>query len=232
MSTNQDKPEVTPEDVAEEVRKAVEDGRDIGQEVERITREALSVGRLEMDRMKKVIEGVGRGASEGAGDSTGPGREAVSQALDGLQNALLQSFENARLALEETTSRANQYSEEELKQRLGELRDMETTMLDTLSATAKSGLHTGSEILEDLVRHARRSGTQLGSEVESSMRTLAKSLPEALRETAEAGLGAARETGARAAEAASGLFKGMADAIRDSEEKRQSDKGSGSDGER
>lgn len=228
MSTNQDQPGVSPEQVEEQVRKAVEDGRDIAQEVERITSEALSLGRLEMERMKGVIEGVAKGASEGAGDSPAPGREAVSEALDGLQNAMLESFESARLAIEESTSKAGEYSEAELKQRLAELRDMEKTLLDTLSATARSGANTGTEILEDLIKHARRSGTKLGSEVETSMRSLARSLPEALRETAVAGFGAARETSARAAEAASGLFKGMADALRESD----SGKGKDSGGER
>ncbi len=220
MSTNQEQPGISPEHVEAEVRQAVEDGRDIAQEVERITGEALSLGRLEMERMKKVIAGVARGASEGAGDSPAPGREAVSEALDGLQNALLQSFENAKLALEESTSKVNEYSETELKQRLAELRDMEKTLLDTLSATAKSGTSTGTEILEDLIKHARRSGTRLGSEVETSMRSLAQSLPEAMRETAEAGFDAARETSARAAEAASGLFRGMADALREHDTKK------------
>jgi len=130
---------------------------------------------------------------------------------------MLQSFESAKLAVEESTSKMSEYSETELKQRLAELRDMEKTLLDTLSATAKSGAHTGTEILEDLVKHARRSGTRLGSEVETSMRSLAKSLPDALRETAVAGFGAARETSARAAEAASGLFKGIAETLRDND---------------
>jgi len=217
VSTNHEHPGLSQEQVEEQVRKAVEDGRDIAREVERITSEALSLGRLEMERMKTVIEGVAKGASEGAGDSPAPGREAVSEALDGLQNAMLQSFESAKLAVEESTSKMSEYSETELKQRLAELRDMEKTLLDTLSATAKSGAHTGTEILEDLVKHARRSGTRLGSEVETSMRSLAKSLPDALRETAVAGFGAARETSARAAEAASGLFKGIAETLRDND---------------
>lgn len=217
MSTNQEQPGISPKHVEEQVRKAVEDGRDIAQEVERITNEAMSLGRLEMQRMKEVIEGVAKGASEGAGKSPAPGREAVSEALDGLQNAMLQSFESAKLAVEESTSKVSEYSETELKQRIAELRDMEKTLLDTLSATAKSSAHTGTEILEDLVKHAQRSGTRLGSEVETSMRSLAKSLPDALRETAVAGFDAARETSARAAEAASGLFRGMADALRDSD---------------
>lgn len=231
MNTNQDQPSTSPEQVEEQVRKAVADGRDIAEQVERVTTEALSLGRLEMQRIREVIEGVGRGASEGAGETPGSGREAVSEALDGLQNALLQTFESARLAIEEASSRAGAYSEEELGRRLRELRDLETTMLNTLSATAKSGAHAGAGILDDVVQHARRSGTRLGSEVESSMRILAKSLPEALQETALAGIGAARETSARAAESASGLFRGVAKALRGDETEQRKDEGQGPDKE-
>lgn len=231
MSTQDDKG-ISPEDVQEEVRKAVDDGRNIGHDVERITSDALATGRLEMERMKKVIEGVAKGASEGAEGSPSENRKAVSEAIDGLQSALLQSFESAKLAFEETATRAGDYSEAELKRRLEELRDLEKTMLDTLSETAKSGVHTGTEILDDLVTHARRSGTRLGSEVENSMRTLTKSLPEALRETAVAGLGAARETGARAAEAASGLLKGVAEAMRENDDEQSDQRGPGKHGGR
>ncbi len=227
MSTDRDEPSVSAEQVEGQIRQAVDNGRNIAKEVERITGDALAMGRIELEHMKRVIEGVGRGAS--AGEQPNKARAEVAEAFEGLQNAMLDVFERAKLTTQEEASRVEGYYEDELKRRLRELRDMEATMLDSLSQAAKAGSDTGAEVLRDTVRHARRSGTRLGTEVENSMRTLSKSLPEALRETALAGLGAARETGARAAEVASGILGGVADVLRGQDDKPNRDKGTGND---
>jgi len=201
--------------VEERVRSAVADGGDIAAEVERITRDALASGRLDLQRVRAVAEAVGRGASAGAEGLPGHGREALSSALDGLQRTLIRGAGDARLAVEEAASHVGAYTEGELKRRVEEIRTLESMMLDSLSATAKASSAAGAAVLDDLVTHARRSGTHLGNEVETSMRALSQSLPEALRESALAGLGAARESGARAAEVASGLLSGVAEALRE-----------------
>lgn len=209
------KEDTSTEQVEERIRKAVAEGGDVAREVERISREALETGLLEFERMKSVIESIGRGASAGAGAEPDQARHAIGEAFEGLQNALLQSFDSARLAAEEQAARMEDYYENELKVRLHELRHMETTMLDSLAQAARAGSDAGAAALDDIVRHARRSGTRLGGEVERSMRTLSKSLPEALRETARAGFGAAREASAYAAEVASGVLSGIASVLHD-----------------
>lgn len=214
--------------VEEQVRSAVEGGGDIAAEVERITREALASGRLDFKRARAVVEAVGRGASAGAEGRSDHARHAVSSALEGLQRTLIRSADDARLAMEEAASNVGSFSQGELERRLEEVRTLESMMLDSLAATAKSSSAAGAAVLDDLVAHAKRSGTRLGDEVEATMRTLAKSLPEALRETALAGIGAARESSARAAEAASGLLSGVAGALRD---KPKSSAGGGEPGD-
>lgn len=224
MTTKQDKSTLSAEQIEEQVRKTVAEGENIAHEVERISRDALQTGLQEFDRMKDVIESIGRGASAGAGEQPDEARKAVSETFEGLQNALLHTFESARLAAEEQSARMESYYENELKQRLKEMRDMETAMLDSLSKAARSGTDVGTAALEDIVNHARRSGTRLGEEIERSMRTLSKSLPEALRETALAGLGAAREASARAAEVASGVLSGVASVLHEKDRTGSGDK--------
>ena len=231
MATQKDKPSMSAEQVEEQVRKAVAEGENVAREVERISRDALQTGLAEFDRMKNVIESIGRGASAGASEQPDTARKAVSETFEGLQNALLHTFENARLAAEEQSARMESYYENELKTRLKEMQQLEKAMLDSLSEAARSGTDAGTAALEDLVNHARRSGTRLGEEVERSMHTLSKSLPEALRETALAGVGAAREATARAAEAASGVLSGVASVLHDKDRDGSGDKKQGDDGQ-
>lgn len=230
MSTKKDESTLSAEQVEEQVRKAVADGEDIAREVERISREAMETGVLELKRMKTVVESIGRGAREGASEQPDEARKAVNEAFEGLQNALLQTFESARLATEEQAKRMESYYEGEVKTRLKELWQMETAMLDSLAQAARAGSDAGATALEDVVRHARRSGTRLGEEVERSMHTLSKSLPEALRETALAGFSAAREATARAAEAASGMLSGVASVLHE-RDKTEKDKNRDDDGQ-
>lgn len=228
MTTNEDKEPLSAEQAEEQVRRAVAEGENISREVERIARETLEMGRVEMERLQSVVESIGRGASAGASEQPDRARKEVGEAFEGLQNALLASFESAKLATEEQAARVEGYYENELKARLKELQQMEKTMLDSLTQAARAGTDTGADALKDLVNHARRSGTRLGEEVEKSMRALSKSLPEALRETALAGIGAAREMSARAAEVASGVLSGVADVLHDKDKKpapRDKDRG-------
>ncbi len=213
MTVNKDNDFVSAEEIREQVRRAVAEGGNIAGEVERITREALELGRIEFERMQSVVESIGRGASAGASEQPDKARKEVHEAFEGLQKALLHTFETARLAAEEQAARAGDLYENELKIYLQELQQMEKTMLDSLGKAARAGSSAGAAALSDMVKHAQRSGTRLGEEVEKSMRKFAKSLPDALREMILAGMGAAREATAHAAEAASGVLSGVADTL-------------------
>lgn len=230
MTMNQDNVSVSPEEIREQVRQAVNEGNNIAREVERIAGEALEMGRNEFERMRAVIENIGRGASAGASEQADTARKEVNEAFEGLQNALLHALENAKLATEEQAAKAEGFYENELKQRLQEMQQIEKTMLDSLSQAAKAGTDTGAAALNDMVEHARRSGTRLGEEVEKSMRTLSTSLPEALRETVLASMSAAREATARAAEVASGMLSGVADTLH-KDKTPDNKKGPGTDGQ-
>lgn len=216
------------EKVQERVRQAVAAGENITREVEQVAREALQTGQLEFARMQRIIESIGRGASAGASEQPDEARSRVNEAFEGLQNAMLHTFESARLATAEQAARAEKFYEQDLKTRLSELRQMESAMLDSLAAAAKSGSDAGTAALDDLVKHARRTGTRLGDEVEDSMRKLASSLPAALKETALAGFGAAREVTARAAEVASGVLSSVAEQLH-TRDAGKDDKKDGSD---
>lgn len=231
MTTSEEQSGQSAEQIEEQVRQAVSDGGNIARDVERISREAMQTGLQEVERMKTVIESIGRGAAAGANEQPDEARQAINESFEGLQDALLHSFEQAKLAAEEQVNHAQSYYETELKARLSEMRQLETAMLDSLTQAARTSTATGSQALSDLVAHARHSGTRLGTEVNQSMRTLSKSLPEALRESALVGLGAATEATARAAEAASGVLSGVANVLHDKAPSSQNKKHKGEDGQ-
>jgi len=215
--------------VKEDVREAVAGAEDVQSEVERITTEALSRGHVDTEGLRRIITEVAHGIDAGVAGKPDHARKTASEAVEGLQSALIGAADSARLAAEEAASRlGSSYSEGDVRRSLEDLKQLESLMLDTLSRAAKAGTNTGAAILDDLVEHARRSGTRLGEQVDGSLRSLATALPEALREVALAGLGAARETSARAAQVASGILSGTARALGENQKqdsKKDDDRG-------
>lgn len=209
--------ETEQEQMQADVRRAVEEGGNIRVEVERITRTVFTEGRLDTERLERIIEAVGRGASAGAGVHGERAQSALAQALAGLDAAMARHAQGAKLSVQEALGRLEEFSHNDVKRALERLRGLESLMLDTLSDVARAGGVAGAETLGVLVEHARRGGTALGAEAETALRALASGLPQALRDTALAGLGAARETGARLAETASGFLAGVGESLRGEE---------------
>lgn len=218
--SNDSDQKINVEQIESDVREAVEGSDDIRAEVERITRSALTEGRLDTAALKSIIQAVGRGASAGAGGHGERARHALAEALDGLDAAMARHAEGAKLSIEEALGKIEEFSQKDVRQALERLRGLESLMLDTLKEVADAGRVAGTDMLGSLVEHARRGGTALGEEVETTLRTVASRLPQTLQDTALAGLGAARETGARLAETASGFLAGVAEALRERDAKR------------
>jgi len=206
--------QATPDDVEERVREAVGSAQDVRAEVERITRDALTRGHVDFERMAAVAQAVGRGATQGASARPQEARRAVSDAVAGLESVFIDTARDLRLAAQEAGGRVGSAWEGEFKRSVEDLQAVESLMLDALERATRAGRDAGADVLDDVVRHARRSGTRLRDEVDAGLRDLASGLPEAMRELVLAGVGVARETGAIAAEAASGVLTGIAGALR------------------
>lgn len=216
MTARDDEPTTASaaDDLAGQVQDAIDNGSDIRADVERITRAALTSGHLDLARIRRVVHAVAQGATEAVHARPTIGRQAVGDALEGLHDALRHSAKSARLAIEEAAGRVDSFSEGQLRQALQDLGELESLTLDTLDKSAAAATHAGGQMIADAVRHARRNGSRLGTDVDAALRDIASGLPEAMREASFAGLDAVRETGARAAEATSGVFSGLATALR------------------
>ncbi len=226
-------PEVPPlqegqssmEDLQSSVQEAVESEASIREKVRRLTVEALAEGKLDGGQVKTVVETVVKGASEGMETHGGRARQSLEEALKGLEDGLVKAAEASKLSLEEAASRADEFTEREVKQAFDQLVELEKLYIDTLADVAKRGGEQSREILTDLVRHARHSGTSVGGYLTQVMETLPRKLQEAGQWGFKAGVETARSTGAQLAAIASGFLAGIADTLdRQSQKKQQAKK--------
>ncbi len=216
--------QATVEQLKASVQEAVESEEAIREKVRRLTMEALAEGKLDAGQVKTIIETVMQAASVGVETHGSRARQALEEAVKGLEEGLVKAAEASKLALEEAASRADEFTEQEVKRAFDQLVELEKLYLDTLAEVAKKGGAQAAEILADLARHARNSGTSIGEYLAEVMQTLPRKLQEAGQWGFKAGLETARTTGAQLAAVTSGFLAGIADALDRQAKKTQPEK--------
>jgi hypothetical protein len=212
------------ERIEEDVEAAVGGGSaDVREEVRRITLEALRDRRLDTEGVKRVMQAVVDGARRGSSDLGGQGRQKLSEAISGLDDALAAAAEATDLAVREAVGRGREFSRKELERTLDGLSSLETMFVDTLRSAARSASGFAADTLNDLAEHARGSGTSVGSRVNASLSQLRKAVSEMASARLEAGAETLRSGGAALADVAAGFLAGIADRLRKEQPKHTDD---------
>ncbi|MBZ0096294.1 MAG: hypothetical protein K8H75_13110 [Sulfuricella sp.] len=210
---------LSTEEIKQAASASVEEGVDIRARVRDLTLRALKTRKLSTEEIRPVINAVTEGISVGAAKRAGEVKSALSEGLAGMDEALTKAAEATRLALEQMTSHAKDFSESELDWALVNLKRLEEEFLDTVSVVADSAAGKIKQELKDLVVHARRTGTDTGAKVAETVTTLGNKVSATLHEGKVVGKDAAREMSARLASLAGGILAGMADALHEKAEK-------------
>lgn len=215
----------TPQDLPDaRIREAASDtvrqGTDIRARVQELTLLALQGKRFDRHGMREVVRAVTEGAALGAGRSRTDMRQAMSEALHGLDEALRTSAEAGHAALKQLASTGRNFSDSELKQALGNLRKLEDDFLATVGQVADAANERVRPELREALSSARRTGTATGKQVALAMGDFAQKFSAASFDAALAGLETAGDFGQRFAMVASGILGGMAEALRAPPEKK------------
>ncbi len=214
---------VDTEKIRNATKEALERYTDIQQEVHDITLTALKDGRLETERVKKIIQAVSEGATSGASQLGENISDAMQQAFSGLDQALVKAAEASKLAIEEAVGRAGEFSEQELKQSLNDLRALEELFLETIKQTGESASGSAAKIMEDLFNHARHSGTAVGERVTETTQALQNQMHRASTTGFKVGADLAMSTTRQITQIASGILAGIADSLQVSPKKDDKD---------
>lgn len=205
--------EGTLDNEAKQARDAVEQGVNVRESMHDITLAALSRGRLEAEEMRRVLRSVMQGASLGLSKAGDKSREAMGEALAGIDDALAKSAEATRLAIEEAAGKLKDYGKQDLERSFEDLRTLEKMFLDTLKDVTTESAGTAKDVLQGLWQHARDSGTTAGATAKDAIIKMEQKLGRTLREIASAGNDAALNTTAKLADAAAGFLAGLSETL-------------------
>jgi len=193
---------------------AVEQGIDISETVRDITLQALSKGKLDTDKIRGVVRAVLSGAREGADKQSGESStERLRAALSGVDEALANSVQASRLAIEEAAGQVNELGSGEFKRALEELRALESLFLGAVKETAASSEQRIKQTLNDFVDHAKISGTAVGNAATESASLLTRQLGDLLKETATEGANRVLQVSSRLSQVAAGFLEGIAGSL-------------------
>lgn len=197
----------------EAAKKIVEKGQDIQAEVRKLTLEALGKGNLEKERIKAVVQAVLEGARVGSQEKGEHLKSALSDAVHGLDEALVKTASATKLAIQEAAGHVKEYTQHDIKRALDDLEGLEGNFIDVIKDVASSSTELAGRILNDLASHAKNSGTAVGRKSSESLAVLRDQLTQLGKESFEAGADAAKSVSVRIARASSGFLAGLADTI-------------------
>jgi hypothetical protein len=197
------------------------DDQSIRERMRELTTEALQHGRLDTARIRDVVRVVsGLGASVPV-PAEADLRQAIADAVSGLDAALLRSAGAAHSALERLASRGKDFTDNDLKDALVSLGQLQE---DCVVATRRLADATSDDLrqkLTELAVHAQSVGVDASARVAGILSEFAGRLAGVSQETAATGLQTARAYSVRMAMLASGFLAGVADAMRDQSETKK-----------
>lgn len=202
------------ESIKESAREAVRQGTDIRAQVHDLTLLAIEKHSFDRQGVRTVLKAVTEGVAHGAEQRSGNLRDALSEALRGLDQALRTSAEAGQTALKQLTTTGKDFSDTELKQALAHLRKLEEEFFATVGQVADAAGERVKPELRALLATTRRTGTETGKHVASVMNDFAHRASVASLDATIAGIEVAGEVGSRFAALASGILSGLADALR------------------
>ncbi|HEY6093731.1 MAG TPA: DUF6781 family protein [Gallionellaceae bacterium] len=192
---------------------AVSAGQDIRERVRDLTLSAIRQRRLEASEIRNVVKALTEGITLGLDKRAQDSRQALSQAFEGLDAALMKSAEATHLALQQLSTSSNDFSSQELKAALDNLKKVEQDFLDTVNEVAKkSSGHVRTE-LDELLSHTRRTGTDTGRQVATTLSAFSQQMKGVAHDAKATGAGAAHELSSRFTEVAAGILEGIAQAL-------------------
>ncbi|MDH4234743.1 MAG: hypothetical protein OEV15_06380 [Gallionella sp.] len=211
------------------VRDVVEQGQDVQEKVRQLTLSIIGTRSLDIKSLQQTADAVLRGARAGVEhkmqqttEQTGSAREHLKQAVSGLEVALAQLAEAAKLAVEEAAGRAQKYSSDDLKRARDDLEKLEKMFLETLQSASSGARDAAGEILHDMAAHTRTHGSAIGAQLKETLSVIAHQIGAAGRAQVGVGLHLARNTTDMLRQIAAGVLTGMADHIKPGQSSGQS----------
>ena len=199
-------PEPTTSDT---ISSATTEDQSIRERVKGLTSQVLQQGRVDPEAVRDIVRAVIGGTSANTAVSGAEARELFADAVRELDAALVKSAGAAHSALQQLAMRGKDFTDNDLKEALVTLRQLEQDYAAAASRIAEAMSGNLRREMMELAAHAQNVGVEASARVASMMGELAGGV------SATPGIATIRDASVRMALLASGVLAGVADALRD-----------------
>ena len=205
-----------PEPTTSDATPVASEDQLIRERVKGLTSQALQEGRIDPEAVRDIARAVIGGTAGNMGMSGAETRELFADTVRKLDEALVKSASATHDALQQLATRGKDFTDNDLKEALVSLRKLEQDYAAAAShiAEAMTG-NLGREMME-LAARAQNVGVEASARVASMMSVFAGGVG------ATSGMAKIRDASVRMALLASGVLAGVADALRDQSEAKNS----------
>lgn len=184
----------------------------IRERVKGLTSQALQQGRVDPEAVRDVVRAVIGGTPGAMAASGAEARALFPDTVRELDESLVRSASAAHDALQQLASRGKDFTDNDLKEALVNLKNLEQDYTTAASRIAEAMTGNLRHEMMELATHAQNVGVEASARVASLVGEFAGGVGAAPR------MATIRDAGVRVAMLASGVLAGVADALRDQSE--------------
>ena len=205
-----------PEPTTSDATPVASEDQLIRERVKGLTSQALQEGRIDPEAVRDIARAVIGGTAGNMAMSGAETRELFADTVKKLDEALVKSASATHDALQQLAARGKDFTDNDLKEALVSLRKLEQDYAATASRIAEVMTGNLRREMMELAAHAQNVGVEASARVASMMGEFAEGVG------ATSGITRIRDASARMALLASGVLAGVADALRDQSEAKNS----------
>jgi hypothetical protein len=192
---------------------AVRRGEEVRTTVRDLTLKSLHGRQLTLAQIKSALHTVTEGINIGAAKSPMDPEKLLTDALSGMDDALLKAVEANQVALQQLTGDGHSFEDSKMKKALDELERYEDTLLKTVKQASAGATDKIRAQWAGVLKATKLEGTDTGERVASTMEQYGVQLQSAIRDSRTAGFKAAHAMTRNYATLVSGVLIGLSEAL-------------------
>jgi len=196
---------------------AVKQHEQIRTTIRDITLKALQMRDLSLEQINSVVRNITAGVNIGVGEDKTDTQQTLSDALAGMDDALLKVVEANKVALQKLTDGGASFEESSVKKGLKELEAFEEKFLDGVKNAVQGSSDPIKQQWKSILDKIPRGGTETGAQVMETLSERAREAQLAVRSSREAGLKAMHTITQNYATLVSAVLLGLSEAFRQGE---------------
>lgn len=201
------------EEMLEGVRSAMAQDEGLREKVRALVLKAVLERQADPAALKEVIRTTLSGVGDGLAQRGGQAASALSEAVQGLDEAVGRSVFALQMALEESWGEGREFAQSDVTTAVEDIKGLEQDLLQTLKDSADKAQGWLKGEMSGLYTHLARTGTDTGAQVRTVLSALNSRLANAASGAGAEVRGTVVEATGRLGAVASGILRGLADSL-------------------